>query len=94
MYAAAKGGVIAFTKTIAREMARHLITANRVCPGPTDTALLASAVGDSPKLREALIKAIPLRRLGSPPTWPTPSLSWPVTRPPSSPDRPSASAAA
>ena len=74
VYAAAKGGVIAFTKTIAREMARHLITANCVCPGPTDTALLASAFGDSPKLREALIKAIPLRRLGSPPTWPTPSL--------------------
>ena len=66
VYAAAKGGVIAFTKTIAREMARHLITANCVCPGPTETALLASAFGDSPKLREALIKAIPLHRLGQP----------------------------
>lgn len=66
VYAAAKGGVIAFTKTIAREMARHLITANCVCPGPTDTALLASAFGDNPKLREALAKAIPLRRLGQP----------------------------
>jgi 2-hydroxycyclohexanecarboxyl-CoA dehydrogenase len=66
VYAAAKGGVIAFTKTIAREMARHQITANCVCPGPTDTALFASVTGDNPKLRESLIRAIPLRRLGQP----------------------------
>jgi 2-hydroxycyclohexanecarboxyl-CoA dehydrogenase len=66
VYAAAKGGVIAFTKTIAREMARRQVTANCVCPGPTDTALFASIAGDNPKLREALTKAIPLRRLGQP----------------------------
>ncbi len=66
VYAAAKGGIIAFTKTIAREMARHQVTANCVCPGPTDTALLASAFGDNPKLRDSLARAIPLRRLGSP----------------------------
>jgi 2-hydroxycyclohexanecarboxyl-CoA dehydrogenase len=66
VYAAAKGGVIAFTKTIAREMARHQVTANCVCPGPTDTVLFASVTGDNPKLREALTKAIPLRRLGQP----------------------------
>lgn len=66
VYAAAKGGIIAFTKTIAREMARHQVTANCVCPGPTDTALLASAFGDNPKLRESLARAIPLRRLGQP----------------------------
>jgi 2-hydroxycyclohexanecarboxyl-CoA dehydrogenase len=66
VYAAAKGGVIAFTKTIAREIARHQIRANAVCPGPTDTALFASVTGDNPKLREALTKAIPLRRLGQP----------------------------
>ena len=66
VYSAAKGGVIAFTKTIAREMARHGINANAVCPGPTDTALFASMGGDNPKLRESLIKAIPLRRLGRP----------------------------
>jgi len=66
VYAAAKGGIIAFTKTIAREMARYQVTANCVCPGPTDTALLAEAFGDNPKLREALTKAIPLRRLGQP----------------------------
>jgi 2-hydroxycyclohexanecarboxyl-CoA dehydrogenase len=66
VYSAAKGGVIAFTKTIAREMARHQINANVVCPGPTDTALFASLGGDSPTLRGALTKAIPLRRLGQP----------------------------
>ncbi|MGD9529016.1 SDR family NAD(P)-dependent oxidoreductase [Pseudonocardia sp.] len=66
VYSAAKGGIIAFTKTIARETARNGITANCVCPGPTDTALFASVGGDNPKLREALTKAIPLRRLGQP----------------------------
>lgn len=66
VYSAAKGGVIAFTKTMAREMARSQVTVNCVCPGPTDTALFASVGGDSPKLREALTKAIPLRRLGQP----------------------------
>jgi len=66
VYSAAKGGVIAFTKTMAREMARSQIRVNCVCPGPTDTALFASMGGDSPKLREALIKAIPFRRLGRP----------------------------
>jgi len=66
VYAAAKGGIIAFTKTIAREMARHQVTANCVCPGPTDTALLAAAFDDNAKLREALTRAIPLRRLGRP----------------------------
>jgi 2-hydroxycyclohexanecarboxyl-CoA dehydrogenase len=66
VYSAAKGGVIAFTKTIAREMARHQVNANVVCPGPTDTALFASMGGDNPKLREALTRAIPLRRLAQP----------------------------
>ena len=64
VYSAAKGGVIAFTKSLAREMARHQVRVNCVCPGPTDTALFASFAG--PKLREALIKAIPFRRLGQP----------------------------
>jgi 2-hydroxycyclohexanecarboxyl-CoA dehydrogenase len=66
VYSAAKGGVIAFTKTAAREMARHQVAVNCVCPGPTDTALFASVTEDDPKLREALIKAIPLRRLAQP----------------------------
>jgi 2-hydroxycyclohexanecarboxyl-CoA dehydrogenase len=64
VYSAAKGGVIAFTKSLAREMARHQVRINCVCPGPTDTALFASFAG--PKLREALTKAIPFRRLGQP----------------------------
>ena len=64
VYSAAKGGVIAFTKSLAREMARYQVRVNCVCPGPTDTALFASFAG--PKLREALTKAIPFRRLGQP----------------------------
>jgi 2-hydroxycyclohexanecarboxyl-CoA dehydrogenase len=64
VYSAAKGGIIAFTKSLAREMARHQVRVNCVCPGPTDTALFASFAG--PKLREALTRAIPFRRLGRP----------------------------
>ena len=63
VYAGAKGGLIAFTKSLARETARYRINVNCVCPGPTDTPLMA-AVPD--KVKEALIKAIPLRRLGQP----------------------------
>ena len=63
VYSAAKGGLIAFTKSLAREVARHQITVNCVCPGPTDTPLMA-AVPD--KLKDAFVKAIPFRRLGQP----------------------------
>lgn len=63
VYSAAKGGLIAFTKSLARETARHGINVNCVCPGPTDTPLMA-AVPD--KVKDALIKAIPFRRLGKP----------------------------
>lgn len=63
VYAGAKGGVIAFTKSLAREMARHRITVNCVCPGPTDTPLFHS---NPEKMRDALIRAIPLRRLAEP----------------------------
>ena len=69
VYAACKGGLVALSKTLAREHARHNITVNVVCPGPTDTALLADfAVGASnpEKLMEAFKKAIPLGRLGQP----------------------------
>ncbi|HHU11076.1 MAG TPA: glucose 1-dehydrogenase [Intrasporangiaceae bacterium] len=65
VYAGAKAGIIGFSKTIAREHARHRITVNVVCPGPTDTALFASMGGDNPRLREGLTKAIPFRRLGT-----------------------------
>ena len=66
VYSAAKGAVIAFSKATAREMARHQVNINCVCPGPTDTPLFASIGGDNPKLREALTKAIPFRRLADP----------------------------
>ena len=63
IYASAKGGVIAFTKSLAREMARHAINVNCVSPGPTDTPLFASM---PQRTREALIRAIPFRRLAKP----------------------------
>ena len=63
VYSAAKGGIIAFTKTLAREMARHQINVNCVCPGPTDTALLATM---DERLRGALEKTIPMRRIAQP----------------------------
>jgi 2-hydroxycyclohexanecarboxyl-CoA dehydrogenase len=66
VYSAAKGGIIAFTKTLAREMARYTINVNCVCPGPADTPLFASLGEENPKLREALQKAIPFRRLARP----------------------------
>ncbi|NQV57308.1 MAG: SDR family oxidoreductase [Rhodospirillales bacterium] len=63
VYAGAKGGIIAFTKSLAREVARNHINVNCVCPGPTDTPLLASRPD---KMREALIKAIPMHRFADP----------------------------
>ncbi len=66
VYSAAKGGVIAFTKTLAREMARYAINVNCVAPGPTDTQLFAQLVTGNPKIAEAMVKRIPLRRLGQP----------------------------
>jgi 2-hydroxycyclohexanecarboxyl-CoA dehydrogenase len=63
VYAGAKGGVIAFTKSLAREVARHGINVNCVCPGPTDTPLFASL---PEKMRQALTRAIPFRRLAMP----------------------------
>lgn len=63
VYAGTKGGVIAFTKSLARETARHGITANVVCPGPTDTPLFRA---QAEKLQEALLRAIPMGRLGAP----------------------------
>lgn len=61
-YSGSKGAIIAFTKGLAREMARAGINCNCVAPGPTDTPLFHEGI-QNPKLREALIKAIPLRRL-------------------------------
>ena len=66
VYAACKGGIIAFTKTLARELARQGVTLNVVCPGPTDTPLFDNFRAASPSIGEALARAIPLRRLGEP----------------------------
>jgi len=63
VYSGAKGGAIAFTKALAREMARFNINVNCVCPGPTDTPLLAAV---PEKHREAFARATPMRRLAKP----------------------------
>jgi 2-hydroxycyclohexanecarboxyl-CoA dehydrogenase len=69
VYAACKAGLIGFARTLAREHARHGITFNVVCPGPTDTALFAGyaeGAGDPEKLRQAMQRAIPMGRIGKP----------------------------
>jgi 2-hydroxycyclohexanecarboxyl-CoA dehydrogenase len=69
VYAGAKAGVVAFSKTIAREHARDGVSANVVCPGPTETPLLqgmAEQAPDSERLITALSRAVPMRRLGQP----------------------------
>lgn len=63
VYSAAKGGVITFTKSLAREMARYNINVNCVCPGPTDTKLLA---GEPEKFLEAFKRVTPMRRFAKP----------------------------
>ncbi|MGH2877842.1 MAG: SDR family NAD(P)-dependent oxidoreductase [Solirubrobacteraceae bacterium] len=69
VYAGAKGAIISFTKTVARETARLGVTANIVCPGPTDTEMLrdvAQAHPDADKVLERLARAVPMKRLGQP----------------------------
>ncbi|CAA7615434.1 3-oxoacyl-(acyl-carrier-protein) reductase FabG [Candidatus Terasakiella magnetica] len=63
VYSAAKGGLIAFSKSLAREGARYGINVNAICPGPTDTPLLKS---EPEKFLEAFLKVIPMRRFGKP----------------------------
>ena len=63
VYSGAKAGLIGFSKGLAREGARYNVTVNVVCPGPTDTPLLAAV---PEKYRDAFIKAIPMRRFGQP----------------------------
>jgi 2-hydroxycyclohexanecarboxyl-CoA dehydrogenase len=72
VYSACKGGVIALTKTLARELVGKGIRLNTVCPGPTDTAILRSfAEGpDGAKILEGLRRAIPMKRLGAPEDYP------------------------
>ncbi len=69
VYAACKGGLVALSKTLAREHARHGITVNVVCPGPTQTALFEDykhGAGNPEKLVEAFTRSIPLGRIGQP----------------------------
>ena len=68
VYSACKGGIIAFSKTLCREVARKGVIINTVCPGPSDTPLFASFAGEGEageKLRASLERSIPLRRLGT-----------------------------
>ena len=68
-YSACKGGLIAITKTLARELASKNIRLNVVCPGLTETAMLEAfmqGAGNPDKLREAYRRAIPVGRLGKP----------------------------
>jgi 2-hydroxycyclohexanecarboxyl-CoA dehydrogenase len=66
VYATCKGGVIAFAKSLAREFSRNRINVNVVCPGPTDTALWQGMVDASEKITDALVRAVPFRRLARP----------------------------
>ncbi len=68
VYAACKGGVISFSKTLARELARYKINVNVVCPGITDTALIKEVTGPEygKKVIDAVVRTIPFRRMGQP----------------------------
>jgi 2-hydroxycyclohexanecarboxyl-CoA dehydrogenase len=69
VYSACKGGMISFSKTLAREVARKGITVNVVCPGPTDTPILRGFLGEGEagqKVYDALVRAIPMKRVGQP----------------------------
>jgi len=68
-YSACKGGIIALTKTLARELATKGVRLNTVCPGLTETGMLESfmlGAGNPDKLREAYTRAVPIGRLGKP----------------------------
>ncbi len=69
VYSGAKGGIIAFGKTLAREVAAHGVTVNTVCPGPTDTPALrkfAEGAGEAEKVIGGMTRAVPMKRLGTP----------------------------
>ncbi len=69
VYSACKGGMLSFSKTLARELARKGVTVNVVCPGPTDTPILRGFAGEGEsgqKVMDALVRAIPMKRVGQP----------------------------
>ena len=70
VYSGAKGGIIAFTKTLAREVATKGVTANTVCPGPTDTPALrtftANSGQDAEKVLAGMTRSVPMKRLAEP----------------------------
>jgi 2-hydroxycyclohexanecarboxyl-CoA dehydrogenase len=66
IYAAAKGGVIAFTKSLAREVTRFGIRVNCVCPGVSDTPMFHAVAAHQPKILEAIVKLVPMRRIARP----------------------------
>jgi 2-hydroxycyclohexanecarboxyl-CoA dehydrogenase len=66
VYAAMKAGVIAFSKSIARELARYNININVIAPGPTETPLLKAEMEEDPELVKRMVRLIPFRRVGQP----------------------------
>jgi 2-hydroxycyclohexanecarboxyl-CoA dehydrogenase len=69
VYSACKGGLISFTKSVARELARKNVLLNCVCPGPTNTPMMASVLGEGEqavKWKDAMVRGIPLKRMGEP----------------------------
>ena len=72
VYSACKGGIIALTKTLARELVSKGVILNTICPGPTDTAILRSFFegADGARIAEGLKRAIPMRRFGIPEDYP------------------------
>jgi 2-hydroxycyclohexanecarboxyl-CoA dehydrogenase len=69
VYSACKGGIISFTKSVARELARNNVLLNVVCPGPTNTPMMAGVLGEGEaaiKWKDAMVRGIPLRRMGEP----------------------------
>ncbi|MGD0721575.1 MAG: SDR family oxidoreductase [Roseiarcus sp.] len=69
VYSACKGGLISFTKSLARELAGKGVLLNAVCPGPTNTPMMASVLGEGEhavKWKDAMVRGIPLKRMGEP----------------------------
>jgi len=69
VYSACKGGLISFTKSVARELARKGVLLNAVCPGPTNTPMMAAVLGEGEqavKWKDAMVRGIPLKRMGEP----------------------------